>query len=207
LIEHMKIAVIGATGRVGSRIVTEALARGHAVTAIARNVDGVAPRANLTAKAGDIDDPDALAQLLRGHDAVVSAVRFLDTDPATLIEGVKRSGVARYLVVGGASTLEVAPGKALFDQPEFPAAYKPEARAGGAFLQALRGEHDLAWTFLSPSAEFAPGERTGHFRIGGDQLLIGSDGKSAISMEDYAIAALDELEHPAHLRARFTVGY
>jgi putative NADH-flavin reductase len=203
----MKIAVIGATGRAGSRIVTEALARGHQVTAIARNVDGIAPHANLTAKAGDINDPDALAHLLHGHDAVVSAVRFLDTDPARLICVVKRSGVSRYLVVGGASSLEVAPGKALFDQPEFPAAYKPEASAGNALLQALRGEHDLAWTFLSPSAAFAPGERTGHFRVGGDRLLVGPDGKSAISMEDYAIAALDELEHPAHLRARFTVGY
>jgi len=204
----MKIAVIGATGRVGSRIVTEALARGHQVTAIARNVDAVEPRPNLTVRRGDAADPDALAKLLAGHDAVVSALRFAGTDPHALIDIVKRSGVRRYLVVGGAGSLEVAPGARLMDTPDFPAAFKAEANAGGEFLRTLRDEDGaLDWTFLSPSAFFAPGERTGHFRIGDDRLLTGSDGKSAISMEDYAIAVLDELEHPAHVRRRFTVGY
>jgi putative NADH-flavin reductase len=204
----MKIAVIGASGNVGSRIVNEALARGHQVTAIARDVSTIAPRPNLTVHAGDIRQPETLAPLLAGHDAVVSAVRFVDTDPATLIGAVERSGVRRYLVVGGAGSLEVAPGLDLVDSPEFPAAYKPEANAGREFLHVLKGEDGrLEWTFLSPSAFFAPGTRTGAYRTGDDRLLTGSDGKSAISMEDYAIAALDELERPAHLRRRFTVGY
>ncbi|HTW86311.1 MAG TPA: NAD(P)-dependent oxidoreductase [Candidatus Sulfotelmatobacter sp.] len=203
----MKIAVIGASGRVGSRIVDEALARGHQVTAIVRDVDKVAPRPHLVARAGDVKDPAALAKVLAGHDVVVSAVRFVDTDPAALIAAVKASGVPRYLVVGGASSLLVAPGKELGDQPDFPEAYKPEANAGRQFLRMLRAEPELVWTFLSPSAFFAPGERTGHFRTGDEMLLTGPDGKSAISMEDYAIAMLDEIEHPAHERARFTVGY
>lgn len=106
-----------------------------------------------------------------------------------------------------AADLEVAPGKALKDTPDFPPAYKPEASAGSEFLSALRREHVLDRTFLSPSAEFAPGERTGAFRLGGDQLLVDDNGKSRISMEDFAIAMVDELERPTHSRRRFTVGY
>ena len=113
----------------------------------------------------------------------------------------------RYLVVGGAGSLEVAPGKKLIDTPNFPAAYKPEAGAGGVFLDLLRGEKDIDWTFLSPSALIGAGERTGKFRLGGDQLLTAPDGKSSISYEDYAVALVDELEKPAHSRRRFTVGY
>ena len=111
------------------------------------------------------------------------------------------------LVVGGAGSLQVAPGKALIDTPGFPEAYKAESSAGGRFLDALRKEGDLDWTFLSPSAEFAPGERTGRFRLGGNELLVDATGKSRISMEDFAIAFVDELEHPKHNRQRFTVGY
>ena len=113
----------------------------------------------------------------------------------------------RLLVVGGAGSLEIAPGKALVDTPEFPAAYKAEALAGRAFLEALRAEKVLDWTFISPSALFEPGERTGSYRIGGNQLLADANGKSWVSMEDYAIAMADEIEKPAHPRQRFTVGY
>lgn len=113
----------------------------------------------------------------------------------------------RLVMVGGAATLETAPGRMLFDAPGFPEAYKPEAQAGRLALDVLRKEKDLDWTFLSPAAEFAPGKRTGKFRVGGEQLLSGASGKSWISMEDYAIAFVDELEAPKHPRQRFTVGY
>ena len=203
----MKIAVIGASGNAGSRITKELAGRGHAVTAIARNPAKIAAQQNVTAKAGDVMDQAGLAQLLAGHDVAISSVHFLDSDPAKLIGAAKASGVGRYLVVGGAGSLEVAPGVRLVTTPNFPAQYKAEAEAGGAFLDLLRQEKDLNWTFLSPSALFAPGERTGKFRLGTDQLLTGSDGKSWISFEDFAVALADEIERPAHIRKRFTVGY
>jgi uncharacterized protein len=143
---------------------------------------------------------------LKGHDVAISAVHFAQSDAKKLISAAKASGVKRYLVVGGAGSLEVAPGKKLIDTPEFPAIYKAEAAAGGDFLDLLRKEPTLDWTFLSPSAVIAPGERTGKFRLGGDQLLTHAKG-SNISAEDYAIAFVDELEKPAHSRRRFTVGY
>ncbi len=203
----MKIAVIGATGRAGSRIVDELVRRGHAITAIVRHPDKVQGSANVTAVKGDVFDAPGLAKLLAGHDVVVSAVHFTDSDPALLIAAVKEAKVGRYLVVGGAGSLEVAPGVQLVTTPNFPAAYKAEAEKGGAFLDLLRAEKELNWTFLSPSALFVEGERTGKFRLGADQLLVGADGKSSISFEDYAVALADEIERPAHLRQRFTVGY
>lgn len=203
----MKIALIGATGFIGSRLLAELTSRGHQVTAIVRNPEKVPQGAGVTAKAGDVYDKDGLAALLAGHDAVISAVHFSASDPATLLAAVKQSGVKRYLVVGGAGSLEVAPGVKLFDTPEFPAIYLDEARKGGAFLDLLKSESGLGWTFLSPSAVIEPGERTGRFRLGRDQLLADGKGQSRISAEDYAVALVDELETPAHARQRFTVGY
>lgn len=202
----MKIALIGATGNVGSRILAELLHRGHAVTAIARSPDAIPVQHGVTAKRGDANDERALADLLKGHDAVISALKFADSDPARLIGAVRASGVCRYIIVGGAGSLEVAPGLKLMDTAEFPSEYRPEAAAGGVFLDVLRTTHDLDWTFLSPSAVFIPGQRTGVFRLGGDQLLTSPQG-STISFEDYAIALADELETPAHVQRRFTVGY
>lgn len=203
----MKIALIGATGFIGSRLLTELTSRGHQVTAIVRNPEKVPQGAGITALKGDVYDRDGLAALLAGHDAVISAVHFSASDPATLLAAVKQSGVKRYLVVGGAGSLEVAPGVKLFDTKEFPAIYLDEARKGGAFLDLLKGESGLDWTFLSPSALIEPGERTGKFRLGKDQLLVDANGQSRISAEDYAIALVDELEKPAYSRQRFTVGY
>lgn len=203
----MKIAVIGGTGRAGSRIVDELLRRGHQVTVIVRNPDKVPAREGLMAARGDVFDVAGLARLLAGHDVAVSAVHFTASDPARLIAAVEQSGVGRYLVVGGAGSLEVAPGVALVSTPDFPAAYKAEAEKGGVFLDLLRKETELNWTFLSPSALFVDGERTGKFRLGGDQLLVAADGRSWISFEDYAVALADEIERPAHPRQRFTVGY
>lgn len=202
----MKIAVLGATGMAGSRIVAEALARGHQVTAIARNVAALADQPGLTKVAADVAGAD-LAARLAGHDAVVSALHFQTLGEPQMVAALKAAGVRRLLVVGGAGSLEVAPGVLLIDTPEFPAEWKPFARPGVDFLAVLRGETDLDWTFISPSAFFEPGARTGVFRVGGDQLLVDGAGRSAISAEDYAVALIDELEKPAHVRARMTVGY
>ena len=201
-----RIALVGASGRAGSRILKELSDRGHTITAIARNPEKIASLPQVTTKKGDVSDKSGLAAVLKGHDAVVSAVHFASSDAKTLIEAVRAAGVKRYLVVGGAGSLEVAPGKRLVDQPDFPAAYKTEALKGAEFLDLLKGEKELDWTFLSPSALFIKGERTSKFRLGKDALLA-SDKGSSISFEDYAIALVDEIEKPAHSRQRFTVGY
>jgi putative NADH-flavin reductase len=177
------------------------------VTAIARHPEKIAARANVTPTGGDVMDQAGLARLLAGHDAAISSVHFLASDPVRLIAAAKESKVGRYLVVGGAGSLEVAPGVRLVTTSGFPVAYKAEAEAGGAFLDLLRAEKELNWTFLSPSALFVAGERTGKFRLGIDQLLTAADGKSSISFEDFAVALADEIERPAHVRQRFTVGY
>ena len=203
----MKIAVTGASGRAGSEITAELARRGHAVTAIARNPEKIAKLPNVTASKGDVFDAAGMAQLWASHDAAVSSVHFLASDPEKLIAAAKASGVGRYLVVGGAGSLEVAPGVRLVTTPGFPAQYKAEAEKGAAFLDRLGLEKELNWTFLSPSALFIEGERTGKFRLGTDQLLTAADGKSWISFADYAVALADEIERPAHVRKRFTVGY
>ncbi|BDA86667.1 3-beta hydroxysteroid dehydrogenase [Aureimonas sp. SA4125] len=202
----MNLALIGATGNVGAPILDELLQRGHTVTAIVRRPEKVLSAPGVVARQGDVLDQEGLAPLLAGHDAVISAVPFAVSDPVRLIDAVRASGVRRYLVVGGAGSLEVAPGVQLLDSPDFPAQYKEEATAGAAFLDRLRGEAEIDWTFLSPSAMFVPGERTGHFRLGRDALLTHAQG-SSISYQDYAIALVDEVERPAHSRQRFTVGY
>jgi putative NADH-flavin reductase len=203
----MKIALIGITGNVGTRLAAELIRRGHQVTGIARSPSKAAARPGLSLKEGDVKDEAKLTQLLRGHDVVIHSVKFESTDVNNVIGATKKAGVGRLLVVGGAGSLEVAPGLQLLDAPDFPAIYKAEAQAGREFLTALRGEKELDWTYVSPSAFFAPGERTGKFRIGKDQLLVSSSGESKISMEDFAIAFADEIEQPKHSRQRFTVGY
>ncbi|WP_315799250.1 NAD(P)-dependent oxidoreductase [Bradyrhizobium sp. SZCCHNRI3043] len=203
----MKIAVAGASGRAGSRITAELASRGHQVTGIARNPEKIAGHANVKAVRGDANDRAALAKLWAGHDVAISAIHFSASDVETLIGAAKDSGVSRYLVVGGAGSLEVAPGVRLVTTPGFPAAYKAEAEKGAAFLDRLRQEKELDWTFLSPSAMIDFGARTAKFRLGTDQLLVDADGKSFITFEDFAAAMADEIERPAHRRARFTVGY
>jgi len=203
----MKIAVAGASGRAGSEITKELARRGHGVTAIARNPEKIAALPNVTPTKGDVLDQAGLTKLWAGHDVAVSSVHFLASDAQKLIGAAKASGVGRYLVVGGAGSLEVAPGVKLVTTPNFPAQYKAEAEAGSAFLDLLRQEKDLNWTFISPSALFIEGERTGKFRLGTDQLLADANGKSWISFADYAIALADEIERPAHQKQRFTVGY
>ena len=202
----MRIALIGASGNAGSQILAELSRRGHQITAIARHLEKIAQLPGVSPVKGDVYDSENLPNLLRGHDVVASAVYFSVSDPQLLINAVRSAGVKRYMVVGGAGSLEVAPGKRLIDQPDFPEAYKKEASDGVRFLQLLCETTDLEWAFLSPSAMFVHGERTGSFRLGKDQLLTNDNG-SSISFEDYAIAFVDEMEHPQHVRQRFTVGY
>jgi uncharacterized protein len=202
----MRLALVGASGNAGSRILKELSDRGHSVTAIARHPEKIAALPGVTATKADVADKDGMAAVLKDHDAIIGSIRFSDGSPKALLEAVRASGVRRYMVVGGAASLEVAPGQRLLDAPDFPAAYKGEASAAAAYLDMLKGVSDLDWTFLSPSALFSAGERTAKFRLGKDQLLT-TDRGSSISYEDYAIALADELEHPRHVRQRFTVGY
>lgn len=203
-----RVALVGASGNVGSELLKELARRGYQVTAIARNPERIEALPGVSRVAADAGDIEALATALRGNVAVISALPFRSSDPAKLTAAVRAAGIERYLVVGGAGSLQVADGGRLLDTPGFPDAYKVEASAGAAFLEYLRGVPDLAWTFLSPSAEFVDGgPRTGRFRLGQDRLLQDEAGRSWISYADYAIALVDELETPAHLRRRFTVGY
>jgi putative NADH-flavin reductase len=203
----MKIALVGATGNVGTRLISELTRRGHHVTAIARHPEKLQGQASVSPVSGDVQNENALAAVLAGHDAVIHSVKFLSTNASKIIAATKAAKVPRLLVVGGAGSLEVSPGLTLVNTPDFPAEYKPETLAGVEFLNVLRGEKELDWTFLSPSYFFAPGERTGKFRLGKDELLVAADGQSRISTEDFAIALVDELEQPKHSRQRFTVGY
>lgn len=202
----MKVAVLGASGHAGSEITKELAARGHQVRAIARRPEAVPRAEGVEPVAGDAADPVALAERIRGSDAVISALHF-DISAETLLSAVKRAGVPRLLVTGGAASLEVAPGQRLFDSPDFPAEWKPFAAGGIAFLDALRTEQEVDWTFFSPAALIFEGPRTGRYRTGGDQLVVDDAGESRISFADYAIAMVDELERPQHSRSRFTAAY
>ncbi|MEN2749074.1 NAD(P)-dependent oxidoreductase [Sphingomonas sp. T9W2] len=202
----MKVAVLGASGNAGSEIVRELARRGHDVYAIARKPDAIPDLPRVSRIAGDAHDPAALATLILGTDAVISALHF-DVTADTLLTALRQAGVGRLLVTGGAASLEVAPGVRLIDSPDFPAEWRAFAMGGIAFLDALRSVEDIDWTFFSPAALFEAGERTGQYRLGTDTLLTDDAGVSRISFADYAIAMVDELEAHRHPRARFTAAY
>lgn len=202
----MNIVVLGASGRAGSEITRELAARGHAVTAIARKPEAIPALDGVKAVAGDASDPTALAPLIQGADAVISALHH-DVTAETLLTALRTANVPRLLVTGGAGSLEVAPGVRLIDTPAFPAEFKPYAVPGIAFLDHLREVDDIDWTFFSPPALIEEGPRLGRFRTGGDQLIVDDKGESRISFADYAIAMVDELEQHRHSRARFTAAY
>ncbi|MET0288765.1 MAG: NAD(P)-dependent oxidoreductase [Pseudoxanthomonas sp.] len=201
------IALIGGTGNVGRRLLAESLQRGHRVTVVARKpVTDLPP--GVAFVEGDVAaDPTGLGAKLAGHDVLISAARFDTVTADHVLAAARAAGIPRLAVVGGAGSLEVAPGVRLVDTPEFPAEYKSEALPGAAFLDQLRGVSDIDWTFLSPAAFFGPGERTGHFRLGGDAFMTDGEGTSRISYEDFAVALLDEIEQPRHSRQRFSVVY
>lgn len=204
----MKIALIGATGNVGTRVAAEASSRGHQVTAISRHPEKQPAAKGVSAVKGDASDAAGLPKLLAGHDAVVSSTRFAGSDARALIAAVKKSGVKRLIVVGGAGSLEVAPGVKVIDDPHFPDAWKPEAQAQARALDVFRvSKADLDWTYISPAAWLEDGARTGTYRMGGDELLTDASGHSRISVPDYAVALLDRLDRQDALRQRITVAY
>ena len=214
----MKIALIGATGFVGSAVLSELLARGHHVTALARTPSRIAPQTRLSVVQADALDAAQVARAVAGHEAVVSAYNPGWSEPGihdlhlqasdAIVEGVKQAGVKRLLAVGGAGSLYVAPGLQLVDTPEFPAAHKQGALAAREALNRLQRESTLEWSFVSPPIALAPGERTGQYRIGADDLLPGAgDQPAGISVADLAVAIVDEIEQPRHVQKRFTVAH
>lgn len=212
----MKIALIGASGFVGGALLKEATQRGHSVTAIVRNPEKVAAAAGVTAVKGDVNDVKQLAALLAGHDVVISAFNGGWGDPdiynkhlagsRAIAAAAKQAGV-RLIVVGGAGSLLAPDGSQIVDSPDFPAAYRDGARAARDALAELRNDSGLEWSFVSPAAHIAPGERTGKFRLGADQPVLDAKGESHVSVEDLAYAILDEAEKPQHTGKRFTLGY
>lgn len=211
----MRIALFGGNGQIGSRVLAEALDRGHQVTAIVRDL-AKAPAGATSASIGDVTDADSVAKSVTGNDAVISAVGGVSEgeEPVVvraaraLLTGLPAAGVNRLLVVGGAGSLLTPEGVRLIDRPEFPEEWKPASRPQVDALEIYRASGDsVQWTFLSPADHIEPGERTGEFVLGDDQAVFGTDGTSRISMEDYAVALVDELEKPAHTGRRFTLGY
>jgi uncharacterized protein len=207
----MNVVLYGATGNSGGRILQELLSRGHKVTAVARNTSKLP--STVTAGQDDLSNVETIAAIIQGADAVISAYAPPqdDTDALLgvterLIAAVKRAGNIRLIIVGGAASLEVAPGVTLLSSGHLPAPWVPIATSHANVLKMVQAS-DINWTYFSPAAFFEPGERTGKFRLGTDQLVADSNGQSRISLEDYAIALVDELEKPAHERARFTIGY
>lgn len=203
----MKIVLIGATGMAGSRILEELVSRGHYVKAIARNTSKVSDTERVLTVDLDLNDQEALVNELKGQDAVISAVRFQGLDINSLLNAIRESKVKRYIVVGGAGGLTVPNQNVrVIDTEDFPDAYKAEAEAGIQFFDKLKQVDDIDWTFIAPSAEFGPGKRTGEYRSGKDELIVGEEG-SKISAEDFAVALSDELENNNHIQESFSVGY
>jgi len=209
----MKVILYGASGRAGSRILSELVGRGHEVVAVARNAEAVKQREGVSSAIDDLSDVNRTAEVIQGAGAVISAYAPPPNDMGELVsvtrrmvEAVARSGVPRFLMVGGAGSLEVAPGVSLIDSGKLPAEWLPIALAHAGALEVLRAS-SIDWTSLCPAAYFDPGVRTGRFRLGTDNLIADENGESRISMEDYAIAMVDELENPRHRKQRFSVGY
>jgi putative NADH-flavin reductase len=213
----MDIAVIGANGQIGQRIVEELLSRDHYVTAVVRNPEKFTLESDhLRVITGDVLDIDSIVAAVAGHEAVVSAIGpthelgnndIFQAAAHNLIIALKQANVKRLIVVGGAGSLEVSPGVRVVDTPAIPEAWREGVLGQAAALDIYREETELEWTYFSPAALIEPGERTGKFRLGGDQLVTDDAGNSKISIEDYAVALADELENRAYIRQRFTVAY
>ena len=202
------IALIGASGNIGSKITEELLSRGYNVTAIARNPEMVDASERVTPVAGDILQPQQLAETLKGHDAVICAASFIPNESEKLLEAIRLSGVNRYLMVGGAASLLNEDGVKVWDTLEgLPDGVMNYIQEGMRALDLLKEADDFDWTFLSPAVVIGPGERTGKFRLGKDNVVADENGDSKISYDDYAIAIVDELEQGNNIKARFTLGY
>lgn len=212
----MKVAIIGATGFVGPELVKEGILRGFEITAIARNTDKVEKQTGVTAISVDVNDVNALTSALTGHDAVINSFNAGWTNPnlyndflqgsRKIQQAVKKAGVKRFITIGGAGSLFIN-GKQLVDSPEFPKEYYPGASAARDYLNELRTEQELDWTFLSPAINLHPGKRTGEFRLNTESPVFSADGKCDISTADLAVAIFNELENNQFIKQRFTVGY
>lgn len=214
-----KIVLIGASGFVGSAILKEALDRGHEVRAVVRHPEKITiNHRNLILTQGDVSSAETVTEVCRNADAVISAYNPGWKNPEiavettrvyrAILEGVRKSGVKRFLVVGGAGSLFISPGKRLMDSGGMPESFLPPVRALAAFyLEDLMNEKDIDWVFFSPAGMLEPGIRTGKFRLGKDDMVVNDKGESKISVQDYAVAMIDELENPAHHCERFTIGY
>jgi hypothetical protein len=214
-----KTVLIGASGFVGSAILKEALDRGHKVTAVVRHPEKITTvHKNLSVVQGDVSLTDVVTKICKGADAVISAYNpgWKNPDIAeettrvykVILEGVRKSGVKRFLVVGGAGSLFISPGKRMMDAGIMPESYLPAVRAlAGVYLNDLVAENSIDWVFFSPALNIEPGIRSGKFRLGKDDLIVNEKGESRISVQDYAVAMIDELEKPAHHGERFTIGY
>jgi uncharacterized protein len=209
----MKVVLFGASGMIGSRILDELVRRGHTVIAVARHPEKVQALNGVKAVEGDVADSASVAAVAKGADAAISAYAPPHTDPGKILDatrallaGLTQAGVRRLIVVGGAGSLEVAPGLQLVDTPEFPSGWLAIARAHRDVLPIVK-QSDLDWTYFSPAAMIEPGVRTGKFRVGGTRLIANDRGESRISAEDYAMALVDELENPQNIRKQFTAAY
>lgn len=212
----MKIALFGATGHIGQGILEEALARGYDVVAVVRDPSRL-PQKNprLTVVTGDVARPESWSDAVHGADAAVASLsarrdgdpQLVPSNARVLLDNLPKAAVSRLFWVGGAGTLEVAPGKRVIDDPHFPAAWKPEAEAQGKALDVFRASKGVTWTYLSPAALIEPGERTGKYRVGGEQLLVDAQGNSRISIDDYAVGLLDRVEKRDAENQRITLAY
>lgn len=213
----MQVALIGASGFVGKEVLKELLSRGHQVVALARDPAKLAAQTGLVVRQADAQDAAQVAAAVQGVDAVVNAYnpgwgeadlynQFLKGTQA-IYAGVKQAGVKRLLVVGGAGSLYAAPGVQIVDTPEFPEQWKAGALAAREALNLIRAESSLDWTFLSPAVHLEPGERRGSYRSSLDTPVMDANGPAHVSTADLAVAIVDELEQPQHIRRRFTVGY
>jgi putative NADH-flavin reductase len=203
----MNIVLIGATGNIGSRILDEALRRGHKVTAITRDPKKLEPRRGVTVKAGSTSDAPALTRTLQGHDAAIVSVKWNENDIGRVIEVIRKSGVRRCLFVVGAGSLLRKDGRTHLEHMAEKGVQPPTSKPASLALEAIQKVSDLDWTAISPAASIQPGERTAKFRLGLDHLIEDDQGRSAISREDFAVAILDEIEKPRHIRKRFTAAY
>jgi putative NADH-flavin reductase len=214
-----EIVLIGASGFVGSAILKEALDRGHKVTAVVRHPEKITvEHKSLVVKQGDVSSAETVAEVSKGVDTVISAYNPGWRNPniaeettrvhKSILTGVKLAGVKRFLVVGGAGSLFISPGKRLMEAGLMPESFLPAIRAlAEVYLVDLMAEKSIDWVFFSPAGILEPGLRTAKFRLGKDDLIVNEKGESKISVQDYAVAMIDELEKPVHHRERFTIGY
>ena len=201
------IVLVGATGNIGRCILDEALSRGHRVSAITRDAGKLAARPGMTVKQGNTADGATFAAILSGHEVAVVSVKWNENDVAKVIDAVRRSGVPRALFVVGAGSLLRADGRRVYDHTIETRTPPPTSLPAIQAYEVIRTIDDLDWTAISPSASIVPGERTARFRLGLDRLIENDKGESSISYEDFAIAIVDEIERPQHVRKRFTAGY